>query len=409
MIRKYSFFLILLIVSGFSSAKSIMGLHYPMGLRVNSSTGFGSSTAGTGTGVQDEFLIMSKNPANLGSLNRAVFASVISMDFTYLDDSQNAAWQMNFKPRNLSLSIPIGEYGSVGFAFNQSSSNDITFKLSQPLNYMWISDTSDLGIVQKSGINEWQLGYGYSITKWLKVGIAYKRIYFNNNTSNVKMIRGSVDDTLIDSTSISFRGNGISGGILIPVKKFVFGLSGDYVFPSDATQYTMKRGTRVNSDYNDSLIQNQNSYDFRPPPSVSVGLSYKISPQWLAAMDIGMVIWDKYIPETSGANSVENAMNFSLGTQYIPEPERLSPKYFETIRYRAGFRFEQFPISTASEFAFTLGLGLPLQQGTGFVDIALEGGRRTDSRYDNYSENFLSIKFGINGGRKWYQSSETGY
>lgn len=409
MIRSYSFFLILLTAFSFSSAQSILGLQYPMGLTVNSETGFGAACAGTGTGVQDEFLIMSKNVANLGSLNRAVFSSILSIDLTDLVDSKNKTWIAGFNPRNLSLSIPIAEYGSIAFAFNQNNSNNVSFRLSEPFNVGWLSDTADLGLVQNSGVNEWKLGYGYSITRWLRMGIAYKRIYFNRNTSSVKIIRGSVEDTLIDSTSVSFKGNGISGGILIPVKKFTFGFSGDYVFPSDAQQYSMKRGTRVDSDYDDSLIQNKSRYEFRPPPSFSVGLSYQITPEWIAAMDAGGVLWNKYYPQLTDTRDADNAYSFSLGTQYIPEPDRLSPGYFETIRYRAGFRYSQLPVSTASEFALSLGFGLPLQQGAGFLDIVMEGGRRSDSNYDNYSEKFLSIKFGINGGRKWYQSSESGY
>src|SRR5690554_355388 len=174
MIRNYSFFLILLTAFSFSSAQSILGLQYPMGLTVNSETGFGASCAGTGTGVQDEFLIMSKNVANLGSLNRAIFSSIISIDLTDLVDSKNKTWIAGFNPRNLSLSVPIAEYGSIGFAFNQTNSNNVSFRLSEPFNVGWLSDTADLGLVQNSGANEWKFKYGYSITRWLRMGIAYK-------------------------------------------------------------------------------------------------------------------------------------------------------------------------------------------------------------------------------------------
>lgn len=409
MIRNYSFLLTLLIAFSFSSAQSILGIQYPMGLTTNSETGFGASCGGTGTGVQDDFLIMSKNVANLGNINRAIFSSIVSLDFTDLVDSKNKTWQSGFNPRNISLSIPIADYGSVGFAFSQNNSNDVRFKLSQPLNVGWLSDTADLGLVQTTGVSEWKLGYGYAITRWLRMGIAYKRIYFNKKTSSVKIMRGSINDTLMDSTTISFRGNGISGGFLIPLKKITFGFSGDYVFPSDAQQYSMKRGTRTDSVYKDSLIEQESDYEFRPPPSFSVGLSYQIAPEWMVAMDAGGTLWSKYYPQLANTRVVDNAYSVSLGAQFIPEPDLLSPSYYETIRYRAGFRYSQLPVSTASEFAFSLGFGLPLQKGAGLLDVIMEGGLRSDSNYDNYSEKFLSIKFGINGGRKWYQSSESGY
>jgi len=63
------------------------------------------------------------------------------------------------------------------------------------------------------------------------------------------------------------------------------------------------------------------------------------------------------------------------------------------------------PLSTASEFGITLGAGFPIQQAGGLFDVSVELGRRSDSRFDNFREDFLHLQFGINGGRKWTSKS----
>ena len=57
----------------------------------------------------------------------------------------------------------------------------------------------------------------------------------------------------------------------------------------------------------------------------------------------------------------------------------------------------------------TLAAGIPLLSSDGMFDIILEFARRQDGRFENYRENTFSLKLGINGARKWYQSSDESY
>jgi hypothetical protein len=52
---------------------------------------------------------------------------------------------------------------------------------------------------------------------------------------------------------------------------------------------------------------------------------------------------------------------------------------------------------------------LPISQGAGLFDVIIELGRRTDSRYANFSENYCQVMVGINGGGKWFQSAAPRY
>jgi hypothetical protein len=48
-------------------------------------------------------------------------------------------------------------------------------------------------------------------------------------------------------------------------------------------------------------------------------------------------------------------------------------------------------------------------KGTGIFDVAVELGRRESKQYANYSEDFLNLVFGFNGGHKWVQSTKSTY
>lgn len=212
---------------------------------------------------------------------------------------------------------------------------------------------------------------------------------------------GTLSSTSKDSTEFVFRTNGIRGGLMIPISQFTMGISGEYIFIDNATE----KKFLINGD----TIKSSSDFDFKPAPSLSIGGSYAFSPEWLIAADAGITLWKEFYSQLKTVSPLENAVTVSAGAQFIPAPNLLAPKYYEIMQYKAGFRFSQMPVSTASEIAIDLGVGLPLQQNGSIFDINFEYGRRWDSNFKNYSEQIFSIQLGINGGRKWYQSNESNY
>lgn len=400
MIRKYYLFSIITIgllsvVSAYS--QSLLGLRFPYGIPLQSGTGSSLSMGGAGIGVSNEYLGMADNVANLGTINSAIFTAHGSLDFTNIKESNKETNHLAFNPHILSFCFPLKKWGTLGFSVTQTSNANS--------KYLLENDTARIGLYRSGSATAWRAGWGYDIMKIAKIGIAYQRFYFNPITEKIRMFRGSFYGELLDSTSVSFAGNSISGGIQVPFKKFNFGMSGQYFFESDA-RVVQKIN---NSLLSDSLEDNSISYSYimRPAPFIGFGISYQMSPEWLFAADFETEIWSKYISQTD--IKVDNAFGFSIGAQYIPAPNLLTPKYYETMQYRAGFRFNQLPVPTASEFGISLGLGLPLRQGGGLFDIFFEYGQRWDSSYKNNKEEFLKIQLGINAGRKWYQSTDTNY
>lgn len=411
MSRKYSPYSILLIGLMYvipAYSQSIEGLRFPFGIPLQSGTGLSLSMGGSGIGISNDILGMSENPANLGAVGRAVFSAHGSLDFTNIKDDGKATNHITFNPHILSFCFPIKKLGSLGFSITQTGNAESKFMIDQRLPISEFDVNGRQGLIREGSSIVWQAGWGYSIKRYAKIGLAYQRMYFNPSWINVKLTEGDINDSLLDSSSISFVTNGISAGIQVPIKKLTLGISGQYFFENDASYHYYLSGTKVKDSTLSSQIETENyNFAMRPAPSIGFGASYQISPEWLCAADFEATIWSKYISKFN--KNVDNAYGFSAGTQYVPAPNLLTPKYYEIMQYRAGFRFNQLPVSTVSEAGISFGIGLPLREGGGIFDIFFEYGQRWDKDISHYKEEFFKIQLGFNAGRKWYQSSDTNY
>lgn len=401
-ILKFSFISIISFsISSFG--QSLLGSQFPQGIPTRPATGPSLSLEGTGIGIQNDLFGMVKNPANLGGIQRAVFSASASLDFLNLHDNGMTSNFADFNPLLLSLGFPIGKFGALDFSIDQRTNNNLNFRLTQQLDlsptFDAYPDTAQIGIVQNGGTSVWQVGWGYTIKKRALVGLSYERVYFSSYSDSVLQ----VGNETVDSSKVVFQGNGIRGGVMVPIKKLTLGITGEYILQNKSNS---KHELIMNEE---DTISTNKTFTFQPAPSLGFGASYQITPEWLAAADLDVTFWDHFHSSLPTMDLRNKAVNFSAGGQFIPAPNLLAPKYFEIMQYRAGFRYTQLPSATASEFAFSLGTGFPIEKSSGLIDFIFEYGRRWDTQFNNYNENFVSIKLGINGGRKWYQSSDDSY
>jgi hypothetical protein len=386
-------------------AQSMLGFQYPLGNPVRSGCGTALSLAGTGTGIGNDLFGLTQNPANLGISHRTTFSLTVSGDLLSLRENDLVSRHLDMSLRMLSLTVPVGALGAIGVSVEPYSTANVRFRLVEPITIDRIlADTTVLGILEHGGALSWQAGWGYTIKKRVRIGIAYRYLNYNRSLAEVKQIQGSLNDRLVDSTRSVFATSGLRAGLQVPLGKLTLGISGDYFFLNQA------RTTRTISGTRDSaVITRKNNYDFKPPPAFTLGVSYQFDIRWLAALDGGATLWDRYFSAVAAATPINNAYFVSGGVQFIPAPNLLTPKLYEVTQYRAGIRYAQLPAVEAVEVAGTLALGLPLLASGGMFDIIVEFGRRWDERFENYRENTFSLKLGINGARKWYQSSDDSY
>ncbi len=149
-----------------------------------------------------------------------------------------------------------------------------------------------------------------------------------------------------------------------------------------------------------------NKGNMRIPQSVGGGLSYSFKNKILVAADVTWQNWSKY-SLMGQKDSLQDAINVSVGVQYTPNPT--SSKVYKRLNIRAGARYSTGYIrikdTPISEFSVALGLGIPLKTATSqsSINIMMEYGQMGTLANDLIKENFFRLTFNFVLHEKWYQ------
>jgi len=388
------------------SAQSNLSLIYPFGVPIQPNSGMSFTMGGAGSAVSSPENIMLLNPANLGNIDKTEFSSLLSLDATMLKQSGSSSSFYSLMPQQFSFAFPAGSLGTFGFSLDQRSNALTKFRI-EPESIP--NDSSELqyrgGIMASGGQKSWQAGWGREFKNLggIKLGISYEHLYYYADRKILRSIidsSGTIEST--DSTNYLYSGDGVRAGVMMPFGKLTVGLSGEYFAAG-----TLKKYNALYSPGDTTKIDSsKSSVTLTMPPSITLGLAYGFSQQWLAAADLTATIWNAYDSHGVLPSSDRSAaLSLSAGAQYSPETNILNPKYLQTMNYRAGFRYTELPTSGSNEYAVSFGCGLPIGGGRGLCDIGAELGRRTDTQYSGYSENYIRFTLGISGGSKWKKST----
>jgi hypothetical protein len=148
------------------------------------------------------------------------------------------------------------------------------------------------------------------------------------------------------------------------------------------------------------------------PSTFGVGLSYQ-DEHFLLGADFENSTWSNY-RYYGVTDQVQNNWVIRVGGQYYPAKQGTpAKKYFNFVRYRAGFYYGPDYIkvnSSRPDYAFTFGTGMPLTSlqrisYTGeyvMLNTALEiGGRGNKS--SNVRENMVRFSIGISMNARWFR------
>ena len=113
---------------------------------------------------------------------------------------------------------------------------------------------------------------------------------------------------------------------------------------------------------------------------------------------------------------MQNNWKLRVGTEYFPaSKETHVKKYFNFVRYRAGFYYGNDYIKVNNnlpEYGFSLGAGFPLKLRRGYyetqssiLNTAIEIGGRGDKK-SNLRENIFRISFGLSLGDIWFRKAK---
>jgi hypothetical protein len=435
--KKITLFALLVVSYSFASAQENSPYsRYGMGDLVPTQTITSRSMGGISAGFVDLSLSQTlnlSNPASLGNL------ALTNFDFGLEVDSRTL--KSNTSPEKYTANNAIVSYMLLGFPITpkrmakKGYSWGMAFGLrpATRVNYKIIANRR---IPNVDSVNTLYEGSGGINQANFSTGIMYKNFSFGLNTgysfgnreTSTKL--GFVNDSIGNLYQQSNSSKEVKfGGIYLS-------LGAQYILKMKNKGY-IRLGATINLQQNLKASQNTTDETFgydalgntisidsvrkindvagtiTLPASYNFGFTYTDSAsRWTVGADVDITSWNQY-RYYGTADAVQDNYKIHVGAQYYPA-KSTSTKYFNFVKYRAGFYYGSDYIklggSSRPDYGFTLGLGLPLTsfQRLRFGDFAilnagLEIGERGDKTNVSIRESIVRFNFGVTMSARWFQ------
>ncbi len=376
------------------------------------------------------------NPAVLGSVNNTIFDLGVEADFRTLKSANPVK---KFTSANslfsyVNLAFPLAtekmKKKNIGWGLNFGLKpvSRINYKIE---NVKRLTNIDSLNTLYEGsgGANQAHIGTGFKI-KGFSFGFNAGYMFGNRDFSTRLQF---INDTVTYAKSntqnkTSFGGLFFNAGLQYEAvlnkdkkdelpKILRFGIYGSLAQKLNATSDNLREtfvydpngaSFRVDSVFDQKNIKGTIDY----PSSFAAGVSYQDA-HWLVGADFEMANWDDY-RYYGQKDLVQNNWTVRVGGQYYPAKQGTAvKKYFNFVRYRAGFYYGNDYISANGkrpEYAFTIGTGMPLtslQRINWFgeyvmLNTALEIGAR-GNKTNNVKENVVRFSIGVAMNARWFR------
>jgi hypothetical protein len=270
-----------------------------------------------------------------------------------------------------------------------------------------------------TGVKIKGLSFGFNVGYMFGNRDYSTRLTFINDT--VAYARGNIQNTT------SFGGLIVNGGLQYELvlnkdkkeelpKILRFGLYGNLANTLNARRNEVRETfsldatgafVRIDSVQDKNEIKGKIEY----PSSYAAGVSYQDA-HWLLGADFEAAKWSNY-RYYGQTDAVQNNYTIRIGGQYYPAKQGTPlKKYFNFVRYRAGFYYGTDYIAvngSRPDYAVTLGAGFPLTSLQRInwlgeyvmLNTAIEMGAR-GNKTSNVKENMVRFSFGVSMNARWF-------
>jgi hypothetical protein len=158
---------------------------------------------------------------------------------------------------------------------------------------------------------------------------------------------------------------------------------------------------------NDTLSLDKDKWNnktFELPLGIGIGASYVFNDKLTLAADYTMRQWgDALFPDED--TETTNASYLNVGAEWVPK-ERTATKYYQRIRYRAGFHYTNDYIKLngyqVKDFGMSFGLGLPLKRSNTSVNLVFEMGTKGTSQAGQMKEKYNRVTINFTMHEYWF-------
>lgn len=377
------------------------------------------------------------NPASLSTIRNTIFDVGLEVDYRILKSTNPAKkfTSANTYVSYLQLAFPLttpkmAKKGiSWGMSLGIKPVSKINYKIEKNERLAGIDSLNTL-YEGNGGVNQAHIGTGIKY-KNFSIGINAGYMFGSKDYSTrLTFINDSTYYYLSNSENkTTFGGFFINGGIQydLPLakdeknnitKNLRLGVYGNMQHNLNASNDLIRE--IIIYDANGNQFQLDSVYEekdvkgkIKYPAMVTFGGVYQDA-NWLIGADFEYGNWKSY-RYYGLADQVQNNWTVRVGTQYYPAKEtKAVRKYFNFVKYRAGFYYGPDYIKTSAsnraEYGFSLGTGMPLTSikrmnpyaGYVILNTALEFASR-GNKQTNLRESLVRFSIGVSMNASWFQ------
>ena len=134
------------------------------------------------------------------------------------------------------------------------------------------------------------------------------------------------------------------------------------------------------------------------------GIALEKPEKWMVGMDYRWQNWKKFTVYDA-SDSLVNSWQVSVGAEITPNALNYS-NYLSRIRYRLGFIYNntylQLRSKNLTEYALSLGFGLPLRGVKTMLNVGVQAGMRGTTEFNLIKESYIKLVVGFTIYERWF-------
>ena len=376
------------------------------GLGVINQTGIGAfnGMGYSGIGFKTDSEINSLNPANYGLIPENSFfydVGVRAQYNTYGNITDSEA-KTNFNFSNLALAFPLTDGLAAGITMVPYS--DVGYSiLGIRTNIEGSNETFESNVTGLGGLSDLRINLGYRMTDGLRLGIGTSFLFGAIEESESFALDGSTFEL---NEKTGYSGVRLGMGLQIDLTDAI------------TLGSTIQLPTRLNGNLKRSVVKNlagseitveedqaSNASDFKMPMELGFGIGARFFGNLALNVDYKKNFWNATDQNENLGRYVDQDI-LALGAEYLKN--RTSYKYWERVRYRAGFNYDNGYLSLNGHkiegYALTAGIGFPVGTRSGsLINLSYSYGAKGQVQNVLIQEKYHLLTLNISLEDMWFR------
>lgn len=357
------------------------------------------SIGSSGIALPSDTFINNLNPASLGYLPQNHFLFEVggkAIATTFQSSSRNEN-RNNFQFSHIAFAFAVSEKSAFGIGLRPYSS--ATFKISG--FRLPVDNSSEYYVLNaegSGGLNNFDVSYGYRLSKKLSVGITGTVLFGNTTDKRSYTISNSI--TTIDKKT-NYSGVRADLGVQYKIDS-TFTIASTFKMPAQVRASKVQSVATVSSS-NESTIESEaasDTDDYYLPLEIGFGVSKRFKNNLNLTLDYEKSLWSDTNQSELYGNFV-NQDRFALGFTYKRNKSLRS--YWDSVQYGAGLNYNtgylEVDGNKVNNASISLGISLPIDNTYSVLNISYSYGQKGKIDDGLIKENYhkLSLNLSLDG------------